>query len=66
MNLDKWIGYVEKKKRLVVFLHDLPEVMVNESTTFGPYSEGDVVFLKDIPTTIRNVLFERKVIRVIN
>ena len=64
MDLTKWVKVKGRKKELVVFLQDLPEVILSNGKTFGPVRSGHVMISTQIPEEIYGVLVERGVVKV--
>ena len=64
MDLTKWVKVKDRKKELVIFLQDLPEVMLSNGKTFGPVRSGHVMFSTQIPEEIYDVLLARGIVKV--
>ena len=63
MDLTKWVQVKERKKFIVVYIKDLPEVMLPGGKTFGPVREGTTMLNIDIPEIIYDTLALRGYIR---
>jgi len=60
------LGWVKapRKRRAVLyrFLRDLPEVMVSETESAGPFKKGDLVSAEVLPPSVWRVLLKRGVV----
>ncbi len=60
------LGWVKapRKRRAVLyrFLRDLPEIMVSEEESAGPFKRGDLVSAEVLPASVWRVLLKRGVV----